>query len=371
MSLRAYQVLLVATFCALLCVPGLSMLLQPEAPKMYGVKPVDYKPYKTLTQWSADFEEYFVANFGQKRRMIQLNNWVGYRVLGDLQSDNVLVGKRDWLYLKQNFGWESMRSEKPLTRKEATSWRRVLQGAERYLAERDIRFLFVVVPSKETIYPEFLPKSAPRARDTSRLDEVLAVMKDSGVPFLELRTPLLAGRERAQLYDSIDSHWNGHGARIGAELILQKAAELLQRPPSFADLDAHISPRPSWADMPLILSLDGLVTVPSVELVPNRRRARRLEPPESVREPTRKQQNKMVYEVDDETLPKALILRDSFAEGFMPVFSEKFRRTVWLWTHDLDLRLVERERPDIVIVEMTERFFSDEPPKLQARRDKP
>lgn len=371
MSLRAYQVLLVATFCALLCVPGLTMLLNPEPPKLFGVKPVAYEPAKTLAQWPANFEEYFVANLGQKRRMIQVNNWIGYRLLGDLQSDNVLVGKHGWLFLKQNFGWESMRSEQPLTKKGALGWRRALQGAERQLAKRNIAFLFVIVPSKETIYPELLPESAPRARDTSRLDEVLPVLQDSGVHYLELRTPLLSGRRAAQLYDSIDSHWNGNGARIGAQLILQKAAELLKRPASFAELDAHLSPRPSWADMPLILSLDGVITVPSVELVPNRHRARRVEPPESVREPTRKQQTKMVYEVDDKTLPKALILRDSFAEGFMPIFSEKFRRTVWLWTHELDLRLVEQERPDIVIVEMTERFLSDAPPKLLLPRDEP
>jgi hypothetical protein len=295
--------------------------------------------------------------------MVQLNNWLGYRALGDLQSDNVLVGKHGWLYLKQNFGWESMRSEEPLSKKHAAAWRRVLQGAERQLAKRKIPFLFVVVPSKETIYPEHLPKSAARARDTSRLDELLAVMKDSGIEYLELRTALRAGRERAQLYDSIDSHWNGNGARIGAQLILQKVAQQLNRP-GFAEIDARLAPRPSWADMPLILSLDDVITVPSVELVPNHQRARRVEPPESVKEPTRKQQTKMVYEVDDETLPKALILRDSFAEGFMPVLNEKFRRTVWLWTHEIDLRLVEREEPDIVIVEMTERFFSDAPPKL-------
>jgi hypothetical protein len=52
----------------------------------------------------------------------------------------------------------------------------------------------------------------------------------------------------------------------------------------------------------------------------------------------------------------------------MPTVSEKFRRTTWLWTHEIDLRLVERERPDIVIVEMTERFFSDAPPKLMTKK---
>jgi len=371
MKLRAYQTALVATFCALLCVPGLSMLVAPETSKLYGVKPVAYPRFEGLTKWPPEFEKYFAANLGCKRLLVELHNLVGYRVIGDLQSDSVLVGKSGWLYLKQNFGWESLRSESPLSRRNAAAWRRSLKGAERWLAEREIPFLFVIVPSKETIYPEFLPAGAARARSISRLDEILALLRSANVSHLELRAPLLEARKHAQLYDSVDSHWNGHGARIGAELLLGRAAELIERPASYAELDSRLSPRPSWADMPLILSLEERVTVPSVELVPNQPRARRVVPPESVREPTRKQQTRMVFEVPDPSLPKALILRDSFAEGFMPTLSEKFQRSVWLWTHELDLSLVEQERPDIVIFEMTERFLSDAPPKLitrQARR---
>jgi hypothetical protein len=371
MTFRTYQALLVAVFCMLLCVPGLTMLIRPETPKLYGVKPVKLPRFKGLAKWPGDFEEYFAANLGHKQRLVQLYNLLGYRVVGDLQSDSVLVGKHDWLYLKQNFGWESMRSEKPLSAREAEGWRRSLKGAQSWLAKRDIPFLFVIVPSKETIYPEHLPASAPRARSQSRLDEILGLLEGTGVNYLELRTPLFEARNHALLYDPIDSHWNGRGATIGAELIMKRAAELLQRPTSFADLDSKLSPRPSWADMPLILSLDCCVTVPSVELMPNQPRARRIEPPESVREPTRKQQTRMVFEVADDSLPTALILRDSFSEGYMPTLSEKFRRTTWLWTHELDMRLVEQEKPDIVIVEMTERFLSDAPPKLMTPRNKP
>jgi hypothetical protein len=35
------------------------------------------------------------------------------------------------------------------------------------------------------------------------------------------------------------------------------------------------------------------------------------------------------------------------------------------------MRLVAKEKPDIVIVEMTERFLSDAPPKLMTPRNKP
>ena len=249
-----------------------------------------------------------------------------------------------------------------------SAWRRALESAQRLLAQRNIKFLFVIVPSKDTIYPEFLPASEPRARSISRLDEMLAVLARSKVEYLELRTPLLEARKRHQLYDHVDSHWNGHGARIGAESILKRTAQLLGRSDGFAELDSHLSPRKSWADLPLILSLEGLVDVPSVELLPNRTRARRLLPPESVLAPTRKQWSRVLFELDEPALPKAIVIRDSFSDNYMPTLNEHFRRTLYLWTHEIDLRDVDKEQPDIVIMEMTERFLSDAPPKLQPPR---
>jgi hypothetical protein len=226
----------------------------------------------------------------------------------------------------------------------------------------------VIVPSKETVYPDFLPWSATRARSTTRFDEMLSLLNSAGVAYLDLRPLLLEGRRSAQIYDSVDSHWNGRGALLGTRAILDRTGTILKQPQSFFEPNAHLTHRDSEADLLLILSLDDRVKVPSVALVPNRKRAVRLEPPESVLKTTRKQHNKMVFEVPDESLPKALILRDSFAEMLMPTVVEKFRRSVWVWTHELDLRLVDRERPDIVIVETTERFLYDKPPRLLTRR---
>jgi hypothetical protein len=365
---RAYQAALVFVFCTLLCLPGVTMLVRPQSPKLYGVAEVPFPPFRPTTQWLSDFEDYFNANLGYKRKLIQLHNLLGYRVLRDLQSDSVLVGRKNWLFLKQNHGWESFRSEQPLTGAEARAWQRSFQYAERWLAEQQIPFLFVVVPSKESVYPDVLPPSATRARDVTRLDEMLGLLQSSGIQHLELRTALREARKHAQVYDSIDSHWNGEGARVGAKLILQRVAELLHRPPSFAELNERIVPQPSWADLPLILSLDGVVTAPSNAVVPKQPRARRLEPPESVTDSQAAQTKRMVFEVADESLPTALILRDSFAEGLQPVLTEKFRRSVWIWTHKMDLTLVTREKPDIVIVETTERFLSDKPPRLMLPR---
>jgi hypothetical protein len=340
------------------------MLVRPETPYFYGVKPVAYPAFEASMSWPGEFEQFFTANLGYKQRLVQLHNLLGYRVLGDLQGDSVLVGRQGWLFLRQDLGWQAFRSEVPLADDGADLWRRSLKGAQSWLAKREIPFLYVIVPNKDTIYPDFLPGSATRARATTRLDEMLALLREAGIEHLELRSALLEERKRAQVYDRIDSHWNGLGARAGAELIMKRAAELLHRPPEFAELNARVVDQKSWADLALLLSLDKCITEPSKALVPREPRARRVEPPEDVAEPNRKQQARMVYEVPDDSLPTALIIRDSFSEGLAPVLAEKFRRSVWLWTHKLDLSQVTREKPDIVIVETAERFLSGTPPRL-------
>jgi alginate O-acetyltransferase complex protein AlgJ len=363
---RAYQALLVATFAVLLCAPGLSMIFWPGSERLYGVHKVAYPPFEASSEWLAKLEPYFNANLGYKRRLVQLHNALGYALLQDLQSEDVLAGRDGWLFLKKTYGWESFRGEVPLPKKTAQGWRRSLRGAKHWLGDRNIPLLYVLVPSKETVYPEFLPASATRARPSTRFDEILPVFDSVGIDYIDLREPLRAAKG-GQLYDKLDSHWNGRGAQVGAALILKRVSELLGQPPEFAQLNSELVPQKSFGDLVLMLSLDEYVTEDSVALLPTQKRARRLEPPEDLIDLSYRQSRRMVFEVPDPSLPKALIIRDSFAKMLSFCMAEKFRRSLWIWTHNLDLRAVDAEKPDIVIVELAERFFFDDPPPLMTK----
>jgi hypothetical protein len=361
---RAYAIALVAAFCVLCCVPGAVMLIRPEDPKLWGVKRVDYPHFQANWSWVSDFERYFVANFGLKRSLVQVHNLFGYHVVHDVQSDNVLVGKQGWLYLTQDSGWVSFRSEGEMSPDTVRRWHSSLVNVRRFMASRSTPMLTIIPPSKESIYPEYLPASAVRAKPLVRLDQVLGIYRSTGNDFIDLRGPFLAAKSRAQLYARFDSHWNGNGAELAARILMQRVAQILERPASYAELDVRIVPRPSSPDLATILALDDYLSEQSVELVPNHPRARRITPDPSLETLTRKDMDYMVFEVDDPSLPTAVIFRDSFAETLSPVLSEKFRRSVWVWSHHFEMRYVERERPDIVITEMTERFFSNPPPRF-------
>ena len=66
---------------------------------------------------------------------------------------------------------------------------------------------------------------------------------------------------------------------------------------------------------------------------------------------------RLVTGIPGSTLPRAVILRDSFASQLAPFLSEHFSRAVYLWQNDFDAEVVEREHPDIVIQEIVGRHL--------------
>jgi alginate O-acetyltransferase complex protein AlgJ len=362
---RKYAKLLIVTFCALIALPGSTLLIWRQPQPLPKVAEVKCPPFELSVAWLAAAEQYFIANFGQKRRLVQLHNLLGFLVVGDLQSNSVLAGRDGWLFLKQSFGWQSFRSEKPMTSAERDGWERPLRAAKRDLDRRKVPLLYVIAPSKETIHPEYLPGGATRARSVSRLDEMLPVLQGAGIEYLDLRSALQETKAAGALYDRLDSHWNGRGGEVAARLMLERTASLLGLPPEYSAPVWSVTARRSPNDLGALLALDEYLTEDSNELQPTARRAVRLEPPESVIIPSTDRTRRLVFQVADASLPKALILRDSFGTMLVPALAEKFRRSVWLWTRTLDFRLLDQEKPDIVIYEITERLFYDDPPQLR------
>ena len=362
---RANAAVLVVAFCVLIALPGASLLLFPEPQRLHGVAEVKFPELRANAEWPAAFEQYFSANFGFKRRLVQLNSLFGYHVLGDLQSDDVLIGRDDWLFLTQLHGWTSLRSESPLSKRQRDGWQRSLRSAKKLLRE-NTPFLYLLVPSKETIYPEFLPTGVTRARELTHLDEMLPIFESAGIDYIDLREPMRNAKSGGQLYDRLDSHWNGRGAEVGTSLLLARTGQLLKRPDLVSSSSARLVPRPSPADLALMLGLEAYLEESSFALVANPRRARRVEPPESLGELDLQQSKRIVFEVPDPSLPTALIVRDSFATAIIEAVSERFRRSMWIWSRQLDLSSLQTEQPDIVIVELTERFFSTKPPRVIA-----
>src|SRR6185295_1542120 len=82
-----------------------------------------------------------------------------------------------------------------------------------WLAQRDIRYLFIVAPDKQTIYPEYMPAQLNRVGTATRLDQLVTYFeRHSDIRILDLRDALRAVKLHDRPYERLDSHWNDVGA---------------------------------------------------------------------------------------------------------------------------------------------------------------
>ena len=104
-----------------------------------------------------------------------------------------------------------------------------------------------------------------------------------------------------------------------------------------------------------MMGLTRVLREVDLTLVPTRpRRARvdrtgRREPDDEV--------GRLVTEIADPSLPRAVIFRDSFVSRLAPFLSEHFSRAVYLWQNDFDAEVVLQEHPDVVIQEIVGRHL--------------
>jgi len=325
------------------------------------VKPPAWTADTTIVGWVRDFERYFEDHFALRNHLIRWHAWLLWHGLHTVSSSTVIAGENDWMFYADDGGLEDWVETRPFTTAELEAWHLLLERANAWLEARRITFLVVIAPDKQMIYPEAMPRSLVRMRSEYRVDQLLAHLRGrSAVPILDLRAAVTAARGGEILYHLHDTHWNDRGALVAANAI---ASALHARFPAIEPLSRgaflEVPGVPS-GDRTSMLDLEdsGKRTMPG--LVPARGWTwRTIEPknPDPYEEDAR-----TVTEIAGSALPRALVFRDSFASRLVPFLSERFSRAVYLWQKGIDVAAVEREHPDVVILEMVARHFvTDEP----------
>jgi hypothetical protein len=232
----------------------------------------------------------------------------------------------------------------------------MLERVNAWLGARRIAFLVVIAPDKQMVYAEKMPRSLLRMRNEYRVDQLLAHLRGrSTVTILDLRPSIAASRSGEILYHVHDHHWNDRGALVAANAIMValhqrfSAIEPLSRDAFVATAGVPSGDRTSMLDIEDAgkRMMPGLVPIGGWSW-------RTIEPkhPDPYEEDWR-----TVTEIADSALPRALVFRDSFASRLIPYLSERFSRAVYLWQKGFDAAAVEREHPDVVILEMVARHL--------------
>jgi alginate O-acetyltransferase complex protein AlgJ len=329
----------------------------------------------TLNAWRAlpaAITAYWNDAFGFRKLMVRTHArlllW-----LGDSPSPTTLVGSRGMLFFTGERSTDQFRGLYPLPATDLANWADALNQRKAWLAARGIRFLFVVTPSKESVYPELYPVRFNRVGPTT-LDGLLSHLRaHTDVPILDLRSALQAAKGPEPLYFQTDTHWNDRGAYFAYQAMLtelqQWFPELPQRP--LASFRAQSAPR-YCGDLSAFVGLAQELKEPTSVLIPT--------PPPAAKtmfiSPGKPRVE--VYETAGRTR-RALVFHDSF---FMPpeqrdttrhddcftknsdfrlsqIFADSFARATFRWEFGsaFNAEMAASEHPDVVIQEIAERLL--------------
>jgi alginate O-acetyltransferase complex protein AlgJ len=317
---------------------------------------------ESIIQFPVEFEAFFKDHFGFRENLIFLHNKMKFNLFKTSTSPRVIIGKDGWLfYKKDEFGislLDHYRGLHRLTNLQLEAMRIHLETKQDWLSEKGIKYLFVVVPDKHSIYPEYMPDHLNRISKISLLDQFVEYMgRNSSLRILDLRSELLKEKNRYLLYFRTDLHWNDAGAYYAYCSVMRRIKE------SFPELQLI-----DWSELKITLNrhsaknLSKMMGLPEIsedgipsfiKIIDNtsvnnspgwkmERWPRWLQPLETI---------------NHKAKLRAVVFRDSFMDDMRPFISEHFNKAAYIgskFDYEVMTHLIDEIQPDIVIEEGVE-----------------
>jgi hypothetical protein len=304
----------------------------------------------------AAFTAWFDDHFGFRSRLVR---WYGESrlfVLRTSPSAAVVEGEDGWFFYGDDKSVEDYVNIEPMSDEGVANWRAAIVRARDWLRARNIAYVFTIAPDKHVIYGDEMPPTLARIGPLSRTDQLFTALQDTGLA-VDLRGAELEAKAHERVYQQTDTHWNDRGALVAYQQIIGAVRARVPRTPrawtraDFTAVDRTIE----GLDLAGMMGLTRVLREIDMTLVPRRpRRARVIEPAGA--RPT-DEEGRLITEIDDPSLPRAVIFRDSFTSRLVPFLSEHFGRAVYLWQNDFDATVVEQEHPDVVIQQIVGRHL--------------
>ena len=311
---------------------------------------------RDIHQFRRDADAYVADNFPIRRHLIGLLNRV--RMLGGVSGSNrVIVGRHGWLFYDDDSHLGAARNAPPMTGPEIRAWLSLVAGRTEAVQAAGARYLIVIPPIKETVYPQHAPAwfdGVNPERPALTLPKLAAQAQAADVLYLwpPVATATGAGQKT---YSRHDTHWSGYGAYAGYAALMRHLHNqgLTEGPRPLADFRRiDLGPK-GPRDLSLMLGVSSFVDLdfPHVDNPAGEAKLRRtfLGRKKDWTAP-------QVVDTGEVGKPVLLMTRDSFSTELLPFMYSHFSRIILAHNQDGFWRpdLIERFKPNIVILEVIE-----------------
>jgi alginate O-acetyltransferase complex protein AlgJ len=285
--------------------------------------------------------------------------------LGDRFYDVTIAQKGNWFVYNGELSSDDYQNTIPFTPQDLIDIQGKLDQLYDFLTFKGIRLVVVVPPNKNTIYPQYMPPQIPIIGSQSRLDQLIAYENDHGkVKVIDLRSNLLKASNEHQTYYSCGTHWDGFGAFVAYQDIMISLEKY------YPNLKAHELNEYRYINNPGDTFLGDLVHIDhsicsGIDLEPLYNHQLITEQSWNAVHDTAWNYFNPAAPVKytdvnlDPSLPRLLMYMDSFGPYLRPLLSDHFSQAFYLWAYPTDALYfdIAIEKPDVVIIEFTERYL--------------
>lgn len=209
--MKTLSKIFITLFLALLLIPSVGMLLgyESEAGANEILSPTPRFGMRMLSETA----DYVADRFALRQQMISLWSGLSEKLLHTSAEEQVLLGREGFLFFSETLDDYTGVS---LSDAELAQIAQRLRQLQDLLEAEGKAFVFTVAPNKNSLYPEWMPRSIENRHDSSSAVRLLPYLEQYGVHYADLFTPL----SKELLYYRTDSHWTAEGAALGADTIL-------------------------------------------------------------------------------------------------------------------------------------------------------
>ena len=303
-------------------------------------------------------DAYFNDRFGFRKKLVNLNADLKYKVLKGSGNDRAIIGKNKWLYYILDDNFSDFMKSNLVDDATIIKFANQIKHRAEWCKKNNITFIFIIAPNKHNVYPEYYPIERPSG--ITRTDQFLSYLDKENIEYLYPRDLLISKKNKdTLLYIETDTHWNQLGAYYAYNLVL---ADLHKKLPKtkFPDLEyeVHIDTVSGGGDITPMLGLESFGKMTRVQYKPKGKNWTDVY--SYIKNEGRKG---ITIEGKDKLLPSAIIFRDSFFTVLEPFTSTLFSKADYRWKmfDDTDKDYILANKPNIIIWEVVERYTNQIP----------
>jgi len=302
------------------------------------------------------YEKYYNDHFSLRNQLVRLKSLTITKTLNKSpMPDKVIFGKDNWLFSVHK-ELNTYRGKERLKQEEIDRITTEMVRRKSYLDKKNISLYFVIVPTKYTVYAEYLPNYIDKLNEITSTDLVKEALNKGGIDVLDLRDTLINAKNNGLLYYKTDNHWNELGSFFASKTILDKIKKEHPNIPTFQLNDFSITQEiKNGGNTARLINMEDQFDDINFNL--DQKTPSQAKKVKSFDYPAPQDfpypwEYVMTYEVANDSLPKLLLIRDSFGGSVIPFINQGYRRSVFLfdnWNYTSNEHIIENEQPDIVV----------------------